>query len=137
MFCTQCGNAVEQQARFCSKCGKDLTPALVNQQSKRDMSMHINILGWLLVGSAILTGIGGLAAMLVGRLIEARHIPLPPDVPFPVMHFAGGITTIIGFAGPAGFCGIWASRFFAPPYRTSDPRAAPGVGRPKKLPILP
>ncbi len=118
MFCTQCGNAVEQQARFCSKCGKDLTPALVNRESKRDMSMHINILGWLLVGSAILTGIGGLAAMLVGRLIEARHIPLPPDVAFPVMHFAGGITTIIGFAVLAVSCGIAAAGIGLLQYRS-------------------
>src|SRR2546422_9066062 len=92
MFCTQCGNAVEQQARFCSKRGQDLTPALVNQQSKRDMSMHIHILGWLLVGRGILARFVGLAAILVSRLIEARLIPLPPYVPFPVLLSAGGRT---------------------------------------------
>src|SRR2546428_11757714 len=137
MFCTQCGNAVEQQARFCSKCGKDLTPALVNQQSKRDMSVHINILGWLLVGSAILTGIGGLAAMLVGRLIEARHIPLPPDVPFAVMHFAGGITTIIWFAVLAGSCGIAAAGVGLPQYRSWGRGAAVVVSAPVIFPFLP
>lgn len=26
MFCTQCGKEVEQQARFCSKCGHELSP---------------------------------------------------------------------------------------------------------------
>jgi hypothetical protein len=109
MFCTRCGNDVEQHARFCSKCGNDLAPALVQQKSKHDMDMHINILGWLLVGSAILTGIAGLAAMLAGRLIEHMPIPLPPDVPFAVMHFAGGIATIVGFAILAVSCGIAAA----------------------------
>ncbi|HYR87608.1 MAG TPA: zinc ribbon domain-containing protein [Terriglobia bacterium] len=127
MFCTQCGNAVEQHARFCSKCGKEVTPVpveqvqevqQVQQQSRHDMSMHINILGWLLVGSATLTGIAGLAAMLVGRLIERMPVRVPPHVPFDVMHFAGGITTIVGFAILAVSCGIAAAGIGLLQYRS-------------------
>ena len=44
MFCTQCGNEVEQHARFCSKCGSDLTPAPAQPKAKHDMKKHINIL---------------------------------------------------------------------------------------------
>jgi zinc ribbon protein len=118
MFCTRCGNEVEQHARFCSRCGNDLTPALVRQQSKHDMDMHINILGWLLVGSGILTGIGGLAAMVAGQFIQRIRFPQPPEVPFHIMHFAGGITTIVGFALLAVSCGIAAAGIGLLQYRS-------------------
>ena len=56
MFCTHCGNEVEQHARFCSKCGHEvtaltteMTTAPVAPKKAHDMDMHINILGWLLI----------------------------------------------------------------------------------------
>jgi hypothetical protein len=78
MFCTNCGNEVEQHARYCSKCGQDLTalasaaPAAATVRPKttpRDMNMHINILGWLLIGSGILTGIFGMIVLFISRII--------------------------------------------------------------------
>jgi hypothetical protein len=78
MFCTNCGNEIEQHARFCSKCGQDVsavaaaphpTAPVQPKTTARDMNMHINILGWLLVGSGILTGIIGMIVLFVSRLI--------------------------------------------------------------------
>src|SRR5215813_4009107 len=83
MYCTQCGNEVEQHARFCSKCGQDVTSAAAvttaspvpPRKPEHDMNMHINILGWLLVGSGILTAIGGMIVLFASQIF--RHLPAP------------------------------------------------------------
>src|SRR5438128_12112189 len=103
MFCTQCGNEVEQHAQFCSKCGQAVTAAaaaaakgpapaaLPAQKKTRDMDMHVNILGWLLVGSGVLTGMFALIVLFAGQVFRHLPIPLPPDMPFGVPHFVGWI----------------------------------------------
>ena len=105
MFCTNCGNEVEQHARFCSKCGTETagvavsSPAVAPARPKKaehDMAMHVNILGWLLVGSGILTAIGGLIVLFAGQFI--RRLPgeiaqgIPPGIP----PFAAWITSMVG-----------------------------------------
>jgi hypothetical protein len=102
MFCTHCGNEVEQQARFCSKCGQEVTaasrtavPAPI-QTKPRDMSMHINILGWLLIGSGVLTGIGSLFVLFIGQIFRHGPFPMPPDMPPGMPHFIGWISSLVG-----------------------------------------
>ena len=112
MFCTQCGNEVEQHARFCSKCGHEAgaltattTTALVAPKKARDMDMHVNILGWLLVGNAILTGVLALLILFAGQVVRHLPIPIPPGMP----HFIGWITTVIGLGAAALAAGIAAA----------------------------
>ena len=83
MFCTQCGNEVEQHARFCSKCGHEagaltatMTTAPVAPKKAHDMDMHVNM-----------------------------PIPIPPGMP----HFIGWITTVIGLGAAALAAGIAAA----------------------------
>src|SRR5262245_61648802 len=101
MFCTQCGNEVEQHARFCSKCGQETssatatTPPGLTKKVDRDMEMHINILGWLLIGSGILTAILGMIVLFGGQII--RH--LPPDAQREmagIQPFLIWITSVVG-----------------------------------------
>ncbi len=111
MFCTQCGNDVEQHARFCSKCGNEVTEAArasaqapaqtTVKKAGHDMDMHINILGWLLVGSGILTGIGALLILFAGQVVRHLPIPWPPDVPLGMPHFITWVTTMIGLGTAA------------------------------------
>src|SRR6266581_1892563 len=74
MFCTQCGNEVEPHARFCSKCGHEVSEAAASaapappKKTEHDMNMHVNILGWLLVGSGILTAIGGMIVLFASQV---------------------------------------------------------------------
>ena len=86
MFCTNCGNDLEQHARFCSKCGREAVPAVpvvaVQQKQQHDMKMHINILGWLFVGCGVLLGLLGITMIFAGQIIEHLPIAWPAEFPF-------------------------------------------------------
>ncbi len=106
MFCTQCGNTIEQHARFCSRCGLELTRVqLVKQARKRDWAMHVNILGWLLVGFAVLTGIGAMTVIIVGQFVG--NMPnWRSDFPFPMAQATVSLFVIIGLVLTAIAAGL-------------------------------
>jgi zinc-ribbon domain len=113
MFCTNCGNTVEDHARFCSKCGKEIVVAASTApgaapapRKRHDMGMHVHILGWTFVVLGILLGLFGLAVILAGQIIP--HFPavwahFPPFAPqfFGLMAALIGLTTIVLAAGVA------------------------------------
>ncbi len=115
MFCPQCGMQVGDHYRFCSKCGVDLGPAPSRQKeartpgTRRDMSMHVNILGWLFIGSAILTGILGMIVIFAGQFIRYLPIAWPADVPFNVARLATSLTVMIGLSIIVAAAGIAAA----------------------------
>ena len=99
MFCTNCGNDVEEVARFCSKCGREVVAAVQTPQKQaHDMSMHVNILGWLFVGCGILFGLLGFMMIFAGQLLQRLPLvaPVPPDFPAPMAHFAGWVAGVVG-----------------------------------------
>jgi len=104
MFCTQCGNEVEPHARFCSKCGHEVSEAAASaapappKKTEHDMNMHVNILGWLLVGSGILTAIGGMIVLFASQVF--RHLPLQMarEMPVGVPPFVAWITSVVGLS---------------------------------------
>jgi hypothetical protein len=118
MFCTQCGNEVEAHARFCSKCGYDLstvaktaTPPVQTGPAQpgkvqHDMDMHINILGWLLIGSGILTGILAFMILFAGQVIRRLPIPFPPEVDVAMPHLISWVTTMVGLGTAALGSGV-------------------------------
>jgi len=118
VFCTECGNDVEQHARFCSKCGREVTAAAraAAQPATRpaapvkqhDMSMHVNILGWLLIGNGVLAGIVALAILFAGSIMKHLPGPWPPDggnVP----EFVSFILTLVGLSAAALAAGVAAA----------------------------
>jgi hypothetical protein len=103
MFCINCGNEVEAQARFCSKCGQEVSSAaavspqpVTPARAPRDMNMHITILAWLLIGSGILTGLGGMIVLFAGQIV--RHLPMPiaRDIPPGMPPFIAWLTSVAG-----------------------------------------
>ena len=109
MFCTQCGNEVEAHARFCSKCGQDVTqslgvasqppavPPAVPRKTEHDMNMHVTILGWLLIGSGILTAIGGTIVFFAGIVFRNVAFPVPHDMPPGLPPLIARLASVIGF----------------------------------------
>jgi hypothetical protein len=96
MFCTQCANEVEEHARFCSKCGHELVPVQAKHTPQHDMNMHVNVLGWLYIGCAVLMGIAGLFIMFASQLVTRLPIPWPPEVPPGVVPLIGSIVVFAG-----------------------------------------
>jgi hypothetical protein len=119
MFCKECGNQVEQFARFCSKCGHevaDAAPAPVQpiQPRPHDMNMHVNILAWLLIGSGVLTGIMALLILFASQIVHHLTIPWPPSGDFigntrVGAHFISWIISVVGLAAGALAAGVTAA----------------------------
>jgi hypothetical protein len=113
MFCTNCGNEVEQVARFCSKCGKEVTPLVqapaTQPKQQHDMGMHVNILGWLFVGCGLLFGMLGVLIMFAGQIIQHMPMRFPADFPFSMIHFAGFLSAIAGMTTIALGAGVAAA----------------------------
>jgi predicted nucleic acid-binding Zn ribbon protein len=110
MFCTNCGNDIEQHARFCSKCGQEVTAAVPAQlKQQHDMKMHINILAWLFVGCGVLCGLLGIMMIFAGQVIDHLPIAWPAEFPFTMAHFAGWIAGIAGLTTMALAAGIAAA----------------------------
>src|SRR5207244_3403811 len=100
MFCTQCGNEVETHARFCSKCGQEVTTAVAAaapvqpKKARHDMDMHVNILGWLLIGCGILTAIGGMVLLFASEIIKRLPVSMAHEVPPGMLHLASWVTSV-------------------------------------------
>jgi len=62
------------------------------------MNMHVNILGWLLIGSGILTAIGGTTVLFASQVL--RHMPLPMvrEMPTGIPPFVAWLTSVVGLA---------------------------------------
>ena len=98
MFCNQCGNEVQEHARFCSKCGHELSSAQIPRKHHHDMNMHVNVLGWLYVGTAVMMGVLALVIIFASQLVTRLPIPWPPEVPVGILPFIGSIVVIAGLA---------------------------------------
>lgn len=114
MFCTNCGNKVESHARFCSKCGKEITPAAAapsvvvpRPKKEHDMGMHVNILGWTFVGCGVLLGMLGLTIISAGQIIP--HLPIHWAAHSTWFLFAGWITALAGLTTIALAAGVTAA----------------------------
>src|SRR5262245_4072002 len=93
--------------------------------AERDWNLHINVVGWLVIAHAALTGLIGLIVMFAGQV--ARRFLLdnpnifananPRDVPPPeVLNVVGPLTFLIGLiflliALPSVAAGIWLLRY--------------------------
>lgn len=122
MFCRECGNQIETHARFCSKCGREVTdgerlaaaqpPAQPPARVKsHDMNMHVTILAWLLIGSGILTGILALIILFAGQFVQHLPLSVATDADFPVnmRPFVAWIISVVGLAAGALSAGVCAA----------------------------
>jgi hypothetical protein len=60
------------------------------------MATHINILGWLLIGSGILSAMGGLVVLFASQVI--RRLPDHVAVPGGIPPFVAWITSVVGLS---------------------------------------
>jgi hypothetical protein len=88
-FCSKCGKEILEDTRFCPNCGHDTKAP--GRETSRQRPSGITIL-------AVLQGLGGLGALLLGVLMVIvagllGTIELPAEVP---AYFTGVIAAVIG-----------------------------------------
>jgi len=121
VHCTHCGLELDANARFCSSCGKPLADAAPVPAKARDWDLHVNVLGWLVIAHAAMTGAIGLIVMFGGQIASRIILENPylladadPDVPSPQV--------LAGIVAPATF--LIGLLFLA----LATPSIAAGVG---------
>jgi hypothetical protein len=96
MYCYQCGIQLSDDAKFCSGCGRTMDLPQAAGAPKRNMATHVNILAWLFIGNAVLTGMGAFALLIAPKILQMLPMPVPPEAPFDVVAF---VTAVSGFLG--------------------------------------
>lgn len=111
MFCDRCGASVEPDQRFCGRCGKDLTGAVVTTHPLPNrVEQHIQLLGVLWLALSALNAIAGVVLCLLGTTLfpHLHEMGAPPEVPtsFLVSLFSAiGIMILVKAA--LGFIAGW------------------------------
>ena len=99
VYCTNCGATLSNDATFCSACGESIA-AKPPAQRPRDWEFHVNVLGWLIIAHAALTGLIGLVVMFGGQIAERFLLENPGfldgDVPPDVLRLLGPVAFLIG-----------------------------------------
>ena len=100
VYCTNCGVELSDDAKFCSACGSSLASASPAPPKARDWDLHVNVLGWLVIAHAALTGLIGLVVMFGGQIARAflQNNPglVDNDVPPEALAIIGPVTFLIG-----------------------------------------
>lgn len=100
MVCAQCGNTMEQQERFCSKCGKDSTlrpQAAVRFPRPRNWDTHVRVVAWFFIIGACFAAIPAAAMFFAGGLVMGTAT-FPPVMFAPMFGFFSLLFLLI----PAG-----------------------------------
>ena len=102
MYCPQCGTATEEHFKFCGSCGATLGTApaapVRKVRSPDSMEVHIKILGWLLIGSAVLTGMLSAMVLIAGRLVDELSLPFVSNLGLDAGALVTSIVSIVGMS---------------------------------------
>jgi len=83
MFCDACGNALQPDQAFCSKCGKQIVGSAFVPSIPGRVQRHIHLVGILLLAISAFNVIGGLILVVVGDTFfpHLHQMGAPEDVP--------------------------------------------------------
>ena len=82
------------------------------------MNMHINILGWLFIGCAVLVAIIGTVMIFAGQIIEHLPIATPANFPLGMVNLAGSLAVVAGLATLATAAAVAATGIGILQYRS-------------------
>ena len=79
MYCSQCGTETEEYFKSFHDCGTSLETSgrPRNRSASTHMDLHYQILAWLLIGLAVLSGMLSGVVFLAGSFLQARPFPSP------------------------------------------------------------
>jgi zinc-ribbon domain len=96
MFCTSCGTAILPNQTICAKCGSPTSIGIM-QGGGRRVAEHYRILSILHIVYSSLIGIGGIVAIVVGKVIFGWFFQFIPHNGPPPPPFVGAIVQIVGW----------------------------------------
>jgi zinc ribbon protein len=107
MFCDKCGNAVQADQRFCSRCGKEFSGTLVAGYPQRNrVRDHIRLLGILWLGFSAFNAVAAAVLFILANTLFL-HLSINGGPP-PWLHpFFGFLALLIAAKAAVGFAIGW------------------------------
>jgi hypothetical protein len=110
MFCDKCGNAIQPDQRFCSRCGREFAVAgSVGFARPGRVQRHLRMLGILWLAFSAWNVIGALFLLLVANTMFL-HIPASgfmSDAPAWLHPFLASLGYLVAGKAVAGFLVAW------------------------------
>jgi len=98
MFCDRCGTAVQPDQRFCNRCGRQFSDALLTARSPNRVQEHVRLVGILWLALSAFNALAGFVLLIVATEL-IPHIQASgeagPDFP------GNFLTTLLGVIGVA------------------------------------
>jgi|SRR5579863_8077309 len=107
MFCDKCGNALQADQRFCSRCGKEFSGALPQgYQGRSRVREHIRMLGILWMAFSAFNAVAAAVLFVLANTLFL-HVSVN-DGPPPWLHpFLSFIAILVAAKAAAGFAVGW------------------------------
>ena len=100
MFCDKCGAGLQGDQRFCSRCGKEVSGALVGYPQRNRVREHVRLLGIFWLALSALDGLMGVASYIVANTVfNLGTHPERPAFLHPMMSLIATVVVVKAFAG--------------------------------------
>jgi predicted nucleic acid-binding Zn ribbon protein len=105
MFCDKCGATLQEDQRFCSRCGKEVAGPIMGYPQRNRVREHVRLLGILWLALSALDGLMGVASYIVANTVfnQGTH----PERPAFLHPFLSLIATVVIVKAFAGFAVGW------------------------------
>jgi len=109
MFCDQCGEKLQANQSFCSRCGREVIGAIPGYPRRSRVQEHVRLLAILWFALSALHVLGGvILVILANTLFLHLHDMGAPEAPTAFLH---PLLTFVGFfilaKAAAGFAAGW------------------------------
>jgi hypothetical protein len=109
MYCDQCGAQLQSGEPRCGRCGKTVLGLVELQRSR--VREHVRLVGILWMAYSALHAVGGVAVIIVARVIFGHMIHIPNGPPPEVVVWLRPILSLVGWfllvKAAAGFIAGW------------------------------
>jgi len=105
MFCDKCGAGLQEDQRFCSRCGKEVSGPLMGYPQRNRVREHVRLLGIFWLALSALDGLMGVATYIVANTVF--NLGTHPDRPAFLHPMLSLIATVVVVKGFAGFAVGW------------------------------
>jgi hypothetical protein len=110
MFCDRCGAPVQPDQRFCGRCGKEFSTAIIAAPPPGRVQEHIRLLGILWLALSALNAVAGVVLHVLANTVflHLHEMGAPPEVPAYFLHsLFRAIAFLVLLKAACGFFAGW------------------------------